>query len=140
MKKTKILRGILIIPDDWIISNPEAASRSKNAAVMVVEGIPMYVYLHNVEGDYAMDEISYDFFEKIKEKFPDFSGENNIEIYPIYEYCVYDGAPPYGAVIYTKKQYKKRRILLWLKHLSNRLKNSNSNVKNWKLMKNFLKN
>lgn len=80
MKKIKLQNGYLIIPNDWIVVNPDDAKVSSYAYVMecrnhIKYGVPHFIYLSN-DSNYSSDmenhfrelcRINWDGFVKIEE-------------------------------------------------------------------------
>ena len=82
MKKIRLLDGYLIIPNDWIVLNPERAEHSRYAAVLearnyVKFGVPHFVYFNNFQyaGDYT-DHMKNDFMRLCRKAWDGFA---NIE-------------------------------------------------------------
>lgn len=79
MKKIKLLDGYLIIPNDWIVVNPEKAEDCRYAAVLECRNsekydIPHFIYLNNCKyGNQYTPEMEEEFFSLCRKNWPRFS-------------------------------------------------------------------
>lgn len=79
MKKIKLADGYLIIPEDWIVVNPESASDCRYAAVLECRnsakyGVPHFIYLNNFRyGRDFTDSMEHDFYSKCAKAWDRFS-------------------------------------------------------------------
>lgn len=79
MQKVKLADGYLLVPEDWIVLNPEHAESCHHAAVLECKnsakyGIPHFIYLNNYqyENQYP-DEMVSDFYARCRKTWPRFS-------------------------------------------------------------------
>lgn len=79
MTKIKLVDGYLIIPDDWIVVNPEAAKNCRYATVLecrnsVKYGVPHFIYFSNLKypRDYTK-QMETDFFSLCQKAWPKFA-------------------------------------------------------------------
>ena len=79
MKKIKLADGYLIIPNDWIVVNPEQAENCRYAAVLECRnstkyGVPHFIYFNNCRYvNEFTDSMEENFYQLCKKAWPKFS-------------------------------------------------------------------
>jgi hypothetical protein len=79
MKKVKLADGYLIVPNDWIVVNPERAETCRYAAVLECRNsakydIPHFIYLNNYKrGNQYTNDMKEQFYSLCRKIWPRFS-------------------------------------------------------------------